>query len=84
MFLWDRNKFVSSANITSIKGFDALNRSFKEIKKVSGLSIDFCRKPKIISRKFLDTSWEDMYCFLLLAYVVFVTRFKYWSYFRNL
>ena len=24
------------------------------------------------------------YCFLLLAYVVFVTSFKYWSYFRNL
>ena len=28
MFLWERNKFVSSANTTSIIGFDALNRPF--------------------------------------------------------
>lgn len=28
MFFWDRNKFVSSANITYMKGLDTLNRSF--------------------------------------------------------
>ena len=28
MFLWEINKFVSSANITFIKEFEALNRSF--------------------------------------------------------
>ena len=28
MFLWERNKFVSLANTTSVKVFDALNRSF--------------------------------------------------------
>ena len=28
MFLWEINKFVSSAIITIVKGFDALNKSF--------------------------------------------------------
>ena len=41
MFLWDRNKFELSANISSIKGF----KRFKQViyidqKKKSGLSID--------------------------------------------
>ena len=66
MFLWDRNKFLLSANMTSIKGFDALNRSFTKIRKRSGPSIDPCGTPQTISRQFLDISWENMYCFLLL------------------
>ena len=45
MFLWERMKFVSSANITSIKEIEALNRSFTKIRKRSGPSIDFCGTP---------------------------------------
>ena len=66
MFLWDGNAYVSSANISFIKVFDALNRSFIESRKRSGLSIGPWTTPQIISRQLFDTSWKDMYCFLLL------------------
>ena len=66
MFLWDRKKFLLSGNITSIKGFDALNRSLTKIRNRSGPSIDPCGTPQTISRQFLDISWENMYCLLLL------------------
>ena len=29
-----------------------------------------CGTPQIISRQFLDTFWEDIYCFLSLRYVM--------------
>ena len=65
--LWDRNKFVPSAKVTSIKAFDALNRSFTKIRKISGRSLDPCGTPQIISRQFSNTSWEDMHYLLLLS-----------------
>ena len=40
MFLWDKSKFASSANISSVKGFDALNRSFTQITKRRGSGRD--------------------------------------------
>ena len=65
VFVGQKKKLLSG-NITSIKGFDALNRSFTKIRNRSGPSIDPCGTPQTISRQFLDTSWKNMYCLLLL------------------
>ena len=53
-----QKKIVSSASISFIKEYDPLDRS--------GPRIDPWETSQIIYRKFSDTSWDSMCCFLLL------------------
>ena len=64
MFLYEKKRFVSSANITGSNIRDTLHKSFTYIMKRSNLKINPWGTPQIISKLDVFISPAHMNCFL--------------------